>query len=161
MTLNGAIARNHNELVGWTSKEDKKLFSRESKRAGVVIMGRRTYDTIGKPLKDRFNIVLTSNPQKEEDERGVLEFTNKPLRALLLDLEKRGYHKAAVIGGSNINGQFLKENLIDEIIVSIEPIIFGKGVPLFAPTDCEVKTALIKIEKINDNTITLYYKVIK
>lgn len=161
MTINGAIARSHNELVDWTSREDKKLFAEESKKAGVVIMGRRTYDTIGRPLKDRLNIILTSDPKNAQNEKGIAEFTNEPLRTLISRLEKEGYHKAAVIGGSSVNAQFLKENLIDEIILSVEPFVFGKGLPLFAPVDCERKAILTKIEKLNDNTITLYYSVIK
>lgn len=161
MTLNGKIARTRNEPVKWTSMEDKKQFRAITKKAGALIMGKTTYDTIGKPLSERLNIVLTRSPEKMESIPGALEFTNKPLRELLLDLEKRRFASVIVSGGSAVNAQFLKENLIDEIIITIEPKIFGKGIPLFEEVSDEKTLRLLKVKKINDNTLTLFYQVIR
>ncbi|MBI3334991.1 MAG: dihydrofolate reductase [Candidatus Portnoybacteria bacterium] len=161
MTVNGKIARTRNELVKWTSTEDKKQFRTVTKKAGALIMGKTTYDTIGKPLPERLNIVLTRNLQKMRSIPGTLEFTNKPLRELLLDLERRGFASVIVSGGSIVNAQFLREGLLDEIIITVAPKIFGKGVPLFADEDYEQDLALQGIKKINNNTITLRYKITK
>jgi dihydrofolate reductase len=66
MTLDGKIAKSSDHFPDWTSKEDKKLFAKTSKEAGVVIMGDKTFFTFPAPLKDRLNVVFTleENPGK-------------------------------------------------------------------------------------------------
>ncbi len=53
MTLDGKIARTRSELVNWTGKKDKQYFVKVTRNAGVVIMGSKTFDTIGYPLPGR------------------------------------------------------------------------------------------------------------
>src|SRR3989338_7272838 len=91
VTVDGKIARGPKELVNWTSKEDKKIFARETKKAGLVILGRNTYETFGRPLKERLNVVLTANPKDHESQRGILEFTSKKPRELVRELSRRGF----------------------------------------------------------------------
>jgi len=66
-----------------------------------------------------------------------------------------------LIGGSSLNTAFAKENLIDEIILNIEPIIIGKGIPLFSIDDFDLPLELISTEKNNSGIVTIYYKVKK
>jgi len=49
--------------------------------------------------------------------------------------------------------------LIDEIILTIEPKIFGSGLGLFSK-DLDVNLELIEVKKINDNSIMVKYKTI-
>jgi len=52
LTADGYIAKNSTHAAMWTSKEDKKRFIEVTKRAGVVIMGLNTWQTLGgKPLR--------------------------------------------------------------------------------------------------------------
>lgn len=46
--------------IPWDIPEDRKYFSRLT-RGGAVIMGRRTYEEIGSPLPDRYNIVVSAS----------------------------------------------------------------------------------------------------
>ncbi|MBF0204054.1 MAG: dihydrofolate reductase, partial [Desulfamplus sp.] len=64
MTLDGKIARHSMEPVDWTGKADKKKFVEITKKAGAVIMGSTTFDTIGKRLPNRKNIVMTRNASR-------------------------------------------------------------------------------------------------
>ena len=57
---NGAIGRN-NELL-WHLSEDLKYF-RQVTLGSAVIMGRKTFASLGKPLPGRFNIVVTRSPE--------------------------------------------------------------------------------------------------
>ena len=57
LTLDGKIAKDPDHYPDWTGKEDKKLFAEISKKAGVVIMGSKTFDTFGKPLPNRKNVI--------------------------------------------------------------------------------------------------------
>ena len=53
----------------------------------------------------------------------------------------------------------MKENLIDEIILDVEPLIFGKGIKLFSEGNFEAKLELLEVRKISDNVVQLRYKV--
>ena len=59
ITVDGKIARGDAEFTGWSSREDKRLFARTSREAGVVVMGRRTFETLPAPLPGRLNVVLS------------------------------------------------------------------------------------------------------
>ncbi|MEK7152944.1 MAG: dihydrofolate reductase, partial [Patescibacteria group bacterium] len=63
LTADGFIGRDASHLSDWTSPEDKKLFIRLTKEAGVMVMGSRTFATIGRALPGRKTIVYTSKPE--------------------------------------------------------------------------------------------------
>ena len=58
--------------IPWDIKEDLKFF-REKTQNSAIIMGRATFDSIGRPLPNRKNIVMTRSPQ---DREGVTEVTS-------------------------------------------------------------------------------------
>lgn len=55
----------------------------------------------------------------------------------------------------------MKEDLIDEIYLDVEPLVFGKGIPIFREADFEYELELMEIKKLNKNTIQLHYRVKK
>jgi len=159
-TLDGKIAKTSHHFPSWTSPEDKKLFSRISKRSGVVLMGDKTFFTLKNPLKDRINVVFTLE-KNLPSQKGVRWVTGDPGK-VLADLKKEGFQTVVLGGGANLNSLFLKKKLINEIILTIEPKIFGQGISLFEgefETDFEVDLELLKIEKLNQNSLAHYYKV--
>jgi len=87
-----AIANNnvigHNGRLPWSLPADLKFF-RDLTRDHVVIMGRKTFESIGKPLDRRVNIVLTRDATWQRE--GVLIATSFD-QALALDTrEKRRF----------------------------------------------------------------------
>lgn len=161
ITLDGKIAKHATQLADWTSKADKKIFVAETKKAGVIIMGETTYNTIGRPLPGRLNLVLSQEPEKKENIPGSLEFLKATPKEVFALLENRGFETAILGGGATVNGSFLKENLIDEIWLTIEPKIFGDGLPLFNGADVNLNLGLISVEKIDENVLQVRYRVIK
>ncbi len=127
ISADGFIAKDdkHSPMY-WTGKADKKRFIELTKRAGVVVMGSSTYKTIGTPLKERVNIVYSRNQKFD----GV-EMTNDNPRELIQKLGERGFKEIAICGGSNIYTMFMKAGVVDTVYLTIEPIMFGKGIPLF------------------------------
>ncbi len=127
VSADGFIAKdNQHSPMNWTSRADKKRFVELTKKAGVIVMGSSTYKTIGTPLKDRINIVYSKNQNFE----GV-EITQKNPIELIQDLETRGIKEVAICGGSQIYTMFMKAGVVDSIYLTVEPIIFGKGISLF------------------------------
>jgi dihydrofolate reductase len=63
-----------------------------------------------------------------------------------------------LLGGSKINTSFLEADLIDEYIISIVPVIIGKGIPLFAMSDYETQLKYMKTEALNSGIVNLHYR---
>lgn len=161
ITIDGKIAKYKDHPANWTSKADKKMFMQESKNIGVIIMGKTTYNTINRPLPNRLNIVLDFNPDISQNIPGLLEFTNKQPKDLLQELSQRNFNSVIIGGGTTINSLFLKENLIDELWLTIEPKIFGDGLSLFSGLNLDLNLELISVNNLDTNVIQVKYKVIK
>jgi dihydrofolate reductase len=157
VTMDGKIAKNSDHFPDWTSKEDKKYFARVSKEAGVVMMGEKTFKTFPSPLPNRLNVVFTLEKNPPETE-GVKWVTGEPEK-VIEELEKMGHRSVILGGGAYLNGLFLKKGLIDEIMATVEPKIFGDGLSLFSG-DFDVNLKLLEMEKLNEDSIVLRYKVI-
>jgi dihydrofolate reductase len=160
ITADGFIARSVEEFsLDWTSEEDTKFF-RSRTRNIPVIMGATSYKILykqrGRGMPNRLNIVYTKTP--EEFENHDIMTTKKEPSALLKELEQKNYPEVAIIGGSTIYTLFLKARVIDKLYLTVEPVVFGKGIPLFSePLDTRLR--LVSDEKLNDNTILLEYDV--
>lgn len=159
ITLDGKIGKSADHFPDWTGKADKKLFVDITRKAGVVIMGSKTFDTIKKPLPDRKNIVLTRNPDRKSEWK-ELEFTSDSPRDILLYLQDQGYSEAVLVGGATINSLFARESLIDEVAVTVSPFIFGTGLSLFAE-GLEMNLQLNQVERIGKNRVFLKYAVLR
>lgn len=63
-------------------------------------------------------------------------------------------------GGALVNALFAEENLIDEIVVTISPKIFGSGLSLFTE-EISMELELREVERLNQNAVCLKYNVLK
>ena len=90
-SADGRIARHSSQIsFEWNSREDKRYFRETTRNASLVIMGRKTYETISNPIFGPLNIVLTSTPSRFRSSPGQLEFMGGRPDQLLRNLEKRG-----------------------------------------------------------------------
>jgi len=158
-SIDGKIAQDLKDALTWVSKEDKKHFSEATQKNGVVVMGRLTYEQIGKPLVNRLNMILTSHADEFSNEEipNTLEFTNLSPKELLTSLEARGYTTVFIAGGSQVYSSFIEENLIDEYWITIEPKLFGRGIPA-VKFEQPYSLSLLEFQKLNNNTLLLKYK---
>jgi len=156
LSADGFIARDPNEpSIAWTSKEDKVNFVKLTKQAGVIVMGAKTFETIATALPHRRTIVYSS---EQINIPGVETTVATPSR-LIEKLEKEGVEELAVCGGATIYTMFMQAGLVDEIFITIEPIIFGLGLPLFKEK-INARLDLLSSEK-RGQSIFNHYKVIK
>lgn len=158
-SLDGSIAYDSGHTANWTSKEDKQFFVSETKKAGVIIFGKKTFDTFGgKPLPNRLNLVLTRDQKNAmEAKENLLEFSvNESPKDILARLEKRGFEKVFIGGGSAINGLFLDSKLVDELWITVEPKIFGTGMRIFSDKKRDIDLELKSVDKANQSVILKY-----
>lgn len=159
VTADGMIARDSNHMVDWSGKADKQYFVNVTKKTGVMIMGSKTFDTIGRVLPGRLNIVMTRDNERRTAEDNLI-FTDRSPAQILEDLESRGYTSAALIGGAMVNTLFLEQKLVDEVHLTIVPKFFGRGLTLFDQT-LDINLSLMDVSKIDPAHILLCYRVEK
>ena len=103
-----------NKLL-WHIPEDLKNFKKIT-TGKTVIMGRKTFESIGKPLPKRKNIILSKNGEKElSKEKGIEIYQN--LEKLINDY-KDSEEEIFIIGGEQIYKEFLQKELISRLYIS-------------------------------------------
>jgi len=160
-SVDGVIARDANQnAFEWTSQEDKQHFQILSKKIGVVLMGGNTFKASGrKNYKDRYGYVLTNHPENYELGENMETIAGTP-QSVAAQLRAKGHDQVALIGGAEVNRQFLLAELVDEVYLTIEPKIFGKGLHLFDDQELDVRLKLISSRVLNENgTLLLHYRV--
>ena len=161
ISIDGFIAKRNGDS-DWVSPVDSANFEQKIKEKGCLIVGRRTFNQYqGElyPVKDVTNIVLTHEPLLETGNINVI-YVNSTQDAIKL-AEARGHQEALLIGGGTTNGIFLKDNLIDELFLSIHPLILGNGIKLFGDSDIEIKLQYLDKKELEQGLIQLHYRVIR
>lgn len=145
----------------WISKKEWVAYSSAVRKAGCLVIGRRTYHILSKqPEFSEFKniiVVVVSGKNFLTLTKNHL-IAHSPKEALGF-LEK--FEEVIVAGGGTLNTSFLVENLVDEIYLDIEPIILGKGIQLFKEKDFERKLKFLGKKEITKNEIQLHYKILR
>lgn len=159
ITADGMIGRNSLHPTNWTSKADKQMFATASRKAGVIIMGRSTFETLPKPLTDRLQVVLTSHPDTFMPVPGVVEYTSATPAHILHNLEDRQFSEVIIGGGASIYRQFIVAGLVDVLWLTIEPLLFGAGVSLLGEDTIDLRMHLLEIVQLSEETVQLRYSL--
>jgi dihydrofolate reductase len=110
---NGVIGRSSGEIP-WHSKQEFQHF--KSTTLGFpVLMGRVTFESLGKPLKNRFNIIISKNDKLNYNFADTIIFNDLDLAYSYCEAKK--FDKIFIIGGAKIYSLAIKT--ADEMIISI------------------------------------------
>ena len=159
-SLDGYIARENGD-IDWLPENTASGYDNFIKSVDTVIMGKTTYDqilTFGEyPYKDKKSFVFTRNYNQSNDKNTKFVFDVKKF-------VNQGFPDAGkniwLVGGAEIISSFLKQGAIDEIIISVIPVLLGNGIPLFNNIENETKLEFVKTAN-HDQLVDLYYKVLK
>lgn len=160
ITIDGKIGRDGYHFSDWTSKEDKNFMRTLLDTCEVVVVGNNTYKTAITPLSKRNCIVLTRSVKTIKRVSDKLLYLNTKSTNLKKAIQTSGYKKIAVLGGAQTYSYCLEHRMLDELYLTIEPVIFGRGVPLFAGKFKLRKTKVISVQKLNRaSTLLLHVKI--
>ncbi len=125
----------------------------------ALLMGRVTFETvcgfdIEWPYKKTVFVLSNSLNELPEKLKDKVQLINGSLSEVLHIIHQKGYKRLYIDGGRLIQS-FLKEDLIDEMIITVIPILLGGGTPLFSELsqelEFECKESKLYLEKIVQN----------
>lgn len=163
MTIDGFIGRDsHDKSFDWTSAEDKKFYVQQIKKADAIIMGRKTFETFSRYPKDSHWVIYTSdkeNFKKPQSKHITVETTDLSPKELLEKLKNDGKKEVAICGGSSIYTMFMNSGLVNKLYLTVEPVLFGKGIKLFGDNLEQISLKLVNTNHLSSQTIVLEYEV--
>ena len=145
----------------WLTKEEAESYCSFVRRAGCLIVGRRTYHILTKQpefqeFKDAKLVVVSHHDVELVDSRHALAHSPQEAIHFLSD-----FPEIILAGGGILNAEFLAENLVDELYLDIEPVVLGNGIPLFKGADFERNMKLLGQKMLSENEIQLHYEITK
>ncbi len=166
-SLDGFIARKDNS-VSWLDTsgriyEPGVSISEEEAAAFVktidcYVLGSRTYEhalELGWPYGDTPTVVVTG--RKLPSTRKSVEFYSGDLKTLLDERLAARYRNIWLVGGAMLSQRFLELGLIDEIMLTIAPVLLGDGLRLFGGSLTEEQWDLKNVVAYKNGFVELSY----
>ena len=163
-SLDGYIARKDGS-IDWLTEYDNNSetdygYSEFYASVGTVLMGRKTYEQVlgfaDWPYGEKKTYVFTRQNKPLRREKNV-EFVSGDVGEFVRRLKESTDEDIWLVGGSQLIKVFLEEDLVEDMIVFIVPIILGGGIPLFDRTGKEIKLRTGRVEKYGNGLVRLEY----
>ena len=164
-SLDGYIAQPNDDLsfLKMVEKEGEDYgYAEFTTTIDTIILGRRTYDWVLREIgsshydngeRDVYVITRTEKPGV-----GRTTFYTSSLPELVGQLKSKEGKNIYCDGGAEIVNELLKNDLIDEIVISIIPILVGDGIRLFKDGRPEQKLELVSTKAFETGLTQLHYK---
>lgn len=165
-SLDGFIARENGDidwLVHYANDEAVHAYEEFISRIDAIVIGRGTFEKVlgfpEWPYQKKLKVFVLSNSIKEVPgsvREKVTLLSMKP-GELLNYLSGKGF-SAVYIDGGKVIQDFLKEDLIDELIISKAPVLIGSGIPLFGHLAIDIQFKHEKTEVYSNGLVRNCYK---
>lgn len=168
-SIDGYIAKKNND-IDWLTKFSPPIDANEDKDCGfskffssvdVLVMGRSSYEVVSHfdpwPYEGKRVIVLSSTLTSVCKQ---VELFKGDIRQLIKELQNDGIKHIYIDGGVTIS-KFLNIGLVDQLIISIIPVVLGSGIPLFSKINDDKWCRLISSQAYSNGLVQLQYEVIK
>ena len=165
MSLDGYIAKRNDDLsfLKLVEKEGEDYGYKEfTSKIDTIIIGRKTYDYVLKEIgpshydngkRDIYVITRTDRPKV-----GRTTFYSRNIAELVKRLKSEKGKNIYCDGGAEVIHELLKQNLIDEFIISVIPVLLGNGTRLFKDERPEQTLEFIKAKTFETGLTQLHYK---
>jgi dihydrofolate reductase len=163
MSANGVVAQKAvQNSFEWNSVEDREQFLKKIHEIGAVLMGSNTYRAIGgKPYAGIDFFVLSRRPEQFVSHNRVT-FVQGSVEQVLRELGQSGVKRIALLGGPHTNAQCFENQLVDDIYLTMEPLMMPEGMHIASDLSHRVNLVLESVQSLNEaKTLLLHYRVIK
>jgi len=128
----GYIARCSGDTPNlWTSKEEQIKFKKDIKDCMWSVMGRKTHELSYDIKKKRIIFSTSVKKYKLINKNHIFINPSEVPFQTIIDLIKP-IPILCILGGTSVHDYFLDKNLINELVITVEPINFYKGLKLFS-----------------------------
>lgn len=146
-TLDGFIARRDGSIDGFLETgEHVTDYLQSLKDYDTVVMGRKTYEfgyqyglQPGQPAYPHMMHYIFSKTLGFDEPHGQVEVVREDEVDFVRDLKESVGPPIYLCGGGQFAGLMLRHQLIDQVILKLNPICFGNGVPLFGDTPTKIQ----------------------
>lgn len=164
-SLDGYIAKPNDDLsfLKLIEKEGEDYgYAEFTSTIDTIIIGRKTFDYVLKEIgashydngeRDVYVITRTERPSM-----GKVQFYTGNLTELVQRLKSQNRKNIYCDGGAEIINELLKNDLIDEFIISVIPVLVGSGTRLFKDGRPEQQLELVLTKTFDTGLIQLHYK---
>ncbi len=165
ISVNGMIAREDGS-EDWLPHEGWVDMLVEVAKYDNIVIGRETYEIVMRDyLEGNFGdvtakckIIVTRDPQFSAPEPYIV--VTSPADAVRI-VKEAGLETVLLIGGGELNGSFLRDNLVDEVHLTVVPYILTNGRPVFGNKAFESRLELLSSECLSLGRVLNNYKVLK
>ena len=162
VSLDGYIATKEDSLDWLFSVEGEgdNGYSDFYETVDTVIMGKKTYDWVMDnidefPYQNKACYVFTRSDVKDTEH---VQFVRDDVVHFTDQLKEQEGRNIWIVGGGELLSSFMEEQLIDEMILTIAPVIIGGGIPLFKEGQYQTDFTLKGTRKFNQ-FVELHYEV--
>ena len=164
-TLDGYISKPNDDLsfLNRVQMEGEDYgYAEFTSSVDTVIVGRKTYEWVVNqgyeyPHNDKQVYIIS---RKEKSGSSNTHYYSGDLRELVKKLKEQDGKNIYCDGGASIANTLINLGLIDEMIISVVPVIVGSGTKLFAD-NTEYDLELISVDKYKSGLVQLHYKFIR
>ena len=159
-SINGLITSGQDDS-DWVSETDWAEFDALMKNCGIMVMGRKTYEIFGEDFtcEGAVNVVMTSNKKLTEgNNQDDVVFTNKSPKDVLEMAKDMGFENIMLIGGEKLNTSFIKENLVDEVWISVHPVLIGSGLGLMGELEYFHNLKRTNVKELENGLLQIRYR---
>ena len=126
----------------------------------AIVMGRNSFDKVltfdAWPYELPVFVLSNSLTSVPDISGAEIEITNGELKSVVSHLAERGYENLYIDGGRVIQS-FLKEDLIDEMMITSIPILLGDGIPLFDKIGVVRKFRHVNTEVLGNSLVKSHF----
>ena len=160
-SVDGFIARPDGSVEELGGRDTDFDFVATLQAFDVVLMGRKTYELslrLGHNTDPNKKNYVFSRTLKESPDKNV-EIISEGAVELIRELKGGTGKDIWLCGGGELATTLLEEKLIDEIILKVNPVLFGAGVPLLSRQVAQTELELVESKVYRNSYMVLRYRV--
>lgn len=172
-SLDNFIARKDGraDWLHWTD-EVAEISAKFMKTVDALVMGRKTYEVMVASGESSYpgatNYVFTRSARRASALRkqiagkaaGNVEIVSEDAAAFVGKLKTKKGKGIAVFGGGELARSLFKDDLIDEVVLNVQPVILGSGVLLFHEMKRQIDLEHLDVKRLKDGCVVLSYRVV-